>query len=560
VDRTGCKKWILWIVPFLLYVGLIYHMPLMEPDEGRYSLIPSTMNRTGDYVTPHLKEVVYIEKPPLAYWATAAAFKIFGENAFSSRLFSALCAWGSILLCWRIGRYFHDEKTGLYAAAVLTMCLFHLAIGRINILDMPLALFVCLAVWSGFRYFADEERDRKQIWLFYLFCGLAFLTKGLIGIVFPGAILVIWLLVSRRWRDPFRLVSPVGIAIFLAVTLPWLVLIQKANPDFFWFFFIQEHFLRYTTTIHHRNETVFYFIPVLLAGVIPWLGYFAQAGRGIRGQWRALFDGTEMRLLFTWIAFIFLFFSVSSSKLIPYIAPLFVPVAVLIGHVFRVYEERVASAEGQAGWGPVDYIPIFVQTGLFYVALVAPVYIAKQRVSLEAWWPWIVIPVLVLVLFLFLPEMVRRKFRRGWFLAIYAVAGVFFASLTFPVAHYAAPFKSAAPVVAAMKIHIPPGEVPYQFNTDVYGIDFYTGMRTPIVDDIGELQFGAARIPAEEKMRYFLMSPEFFRLYREGRRMYVITEGKGNLLRLKQEAPDMKILWNNGNYQILLLQKGQNGG
>jgi len=554
LDHPGCKKWILWIVPFILYVGLIYHMPLMEPDEGRYSLIPSTMNRTGDYITPHLKEVVYIEKPPLAYWATAAAFKVFGENPFSSRLFSALCAWGCILLAWRIGRYFHDEKTGLYAAAVLTMSLYHLAIGRINILDMPLALFVCLAVWAGFRYLAGPAR-KSQLYLFYFFCGLAFLTKGLIGIVFPGAILVLWLLVSRRWRDIFRLVSLPGMAILLAVSLPWIVLVQMANPDFLWFFFVREHFLRYTTTMHHRNETVFYFIPVLLAGVIPWLGYFAQAGRGIRGLWGRLFNGEEKRFLITWILFVFLFFSVSSSKLIPYIAPLFVPLAVLIGHALRTYEEHYAADSGPMGWKPADYLPVFVQTALFYVALVAPVYIAKQRVSLEAWWPWIVIPALVLILFLFLPELVRRKYRRGWFLTIYTVAGVFFATLTFPIAHYAAPFKSAYPVVQAMKVHIPPGQVPYQFNTDIYGIDFYARMRTPIVDDIGELDFGVARIPEGERKQYFLMSPDFFRLYRDGKEMYVITEGKGNLLRLKQEAPDMRILWNNGNYQIILLKK-----
>ncbi|MDZ4247384.1 MAG: glycosyltransferase family 39 protein, partial [Dehalococcoidia bacterium] len=96
---TG-KLLILFIMPLFLYVGLLPVMPLMEPDEGRYSAIPSSMNKSGDYITPRLKEAVYIEKPPLAYWATALSFKIFGENEFSSRLFAGLCAWGCILLVY----------------------------------------------------------------------------------------------------------------------------------------------------------------------------------------------------------------------------------------------------------------------------------------------------------------------------------------------------------------------------------------------------------------------------------------------------------------------------
>ena len=208
MDLFKNKKIIFFIIPFILYVTLLTVMPLMEPDEARYSAIPSAMNHSGDYVTPHLKGTVYLEKPPLSYWATALSFKIFGENEFSARLFTALCAWGCILLVYSIGTFFHDAKTGFYAAAVLTTSLYHFIIGRINILDMPLTFFVCLAIWSGYRHFSGGGEGKKRLYLFYLFCALAFLAKGLIGIVFPFAITAIWLLVSKRWRDIFRLFSP----------------------------------------------------------------------------------------------------------------------------------------------------------------------------------------------------------------------------------------------------------------------------------------------------------------------------------------------------------------
>ena len=162
MQNKALKIIILFLIPLLLYVVSLPFSPLMEPDEGRYSAIPSAMNATGDYVTPRLKAAVYFEKPPLAYWATAIFFRIFGENEFSSRLFAALCAWGCIILTYRMGIFFHDNRTGLYAGAILTTFLYHAAIGRINILDMPLAFFVCMAIWSGVSLFCFDGNHQNQ--------------------------------------------------------------------------------------------------------------------------------------------------------------------------------------------------------------------------------------------------------------------------------------------------------------------------------------------------------------------------------------------------------------
>ncbi|MFH1910684.1 MAG: glycosyltransferase family 39 protein, partial [Pseudomonadota bacterium] len=254
------KTLVLFLIPLLLYVVPLPFSPLMEPDEARYSAISSAMNATGGYVTPRLKGVVYFEKPPLSYWATAVFFRIFGENEFSSRLFAALCAWGCILLVYRMGLFFHDARTGLYTAAVLSTFLYYAAIGRLNILDMPLAFLVCLAIWLGFRYFSSVERRKARLYLLYLFSALAFLAKGLIGIVFPLGVIVIWLAVSRRWREIPGLFSPIGIMVFSVVSLPWVILVQRENPDFFRFFFIQEHFLRYATRIHQHFEPFYFYL------------------------------------------------------------------------------------------------------------------------------------------------------------------------------------------------------------------------------------------------------------------------------------------------------------
>lgn len=550
--------WVLVLIPLLVYLAPLPFMPLMEPDEGRYSAIPGEMNASGDYITPHLKHAVYFEKPPLCYWATAVAFKALGENEFAARLFIALCAWGCILLVYRMGLYFHDRRTGLYAAALLSTCLFHAAIGRIQILDMPLAFFVCLAIWAGFRHFQPDRPGRWGLYGLYLASALAFLTKGLIGVVFPFGVLFFWLLFSRRWREIPGLLSPVGIALFLLLTLPWLILVQQANPDFFRFFFIQEHLLRYTTRIHDRYQPVYFYLPVLLAGTLPWCAYLPRVMQGCR-KTAALFGSGETRFLLTWIGLILIFFSLSSSKLIPYIGPVFPPLALFLGHLFRNYEERRETQNREEGGTAWRNAPAFLPVILFVLVLLAPLLPGEEHIAWGRWWPWITAPFALQLLILWLPDRVARKTGRGWFATIYLLFALFLATVTFPVAQYVAPYKSAWAISQAVKAHLPAGELLYQYRMSLYGIDFYTGLRTPIVDDIGEVRYGSEQLPAAERERYFLTSDSFFKLIHERKAVYCAT-GKGERLeRLKKEVPGLTLLWHNEDYALVKLTDSGKG-
>ncbi|MHB8769765.1 MAG: glycosyltransferase family 39 protein [Syntrophales bacterium] len=554
MQRTVLKILILVVIPLIVYIVPLPLTPLMEPDEGRYSAIPSEMNATGDYVTPRLKGVVYFEKPPLAYWATALLFKLFGENEFSARLFAALCAWGCILLTYRMGVFFHDERTGLFAAAVLTTFLYHAAIGRINILDMPLAYLVCLAVWAGFRYVVSAPKQPVWLYLMYLFSALAFLAKGLIGVVFPFGIVAVWMFASRRWRGVLALISPVGVLLFAAAALPWLILVQQANPDFFRFFFIQEHLLRYATKMHDRYQPVYFYVPIILAGTLPWCAFLPQALRGI--SLRAvpgLFGSDEKRLLWAWFGVVTVFFSLSSSKLIPYIAPVFLPLALLFGHIFRTSAD-LSEPSGGAIAGPLRYrITAILQSLLFVAVLIAPLFLPGHRVEPQAWLPWIAVPILLMILLLTLPERLRGRVRGGWFMAIHCLFALFILSVTFPVAAYLAPYKSAYPLSKAIAAYVPAKETLYQYGMSLYGIDFYTGRRTPIVDDIGEITYGSKQLPREERERYFLYSDSFFPLIRQQATLYCATE-RDKLERLKKEVPGLTVLWHNSFFYLLKLK------
>ena len=556
MSEKKIKILFLLILPFFLYVVMISFMPLLEPDESRYSDIPSLMNQTGDYVTPRLHHVIYLEKPPLAYWATALIFKLFGESDFSSRLFVAICAWGCILLTYWMGRRLADKKTGLYASGVLSTFLFHFLIGKINILDMPMALFVCLAVWMGYIYLSDSPGRKRWIYLVYLTSALAVLTKGLIGVVFPFVILGIWLILEKRWRDILKLVSPVGILIFFAITLPWIILAQMANSDFLWFFFVQEHFLRYTTKMHGRDNIFLYYIPVVLIGTLPWLAYLWGAMRQGQVRWRGLFRRSEYRFLLVWIIFVLTFFSISSSKLIPYIGPVFLPLAVIFARIFSMAEKHFSHEQPAVKW--VHQIPVVLQSLLFIVALLAPPFLKSLKLGQDLvimissnWWFLISLPVAALVLMTFLPGLLQRKRSDYWFISICLLGALFFSSLIFPARDFLTPYKSAYLVAQAAKKLIPSDQKLYQFRIALYGIDFYNKIRTPIVDDFGELGFGISKLPETERKQYFLSSPQFYDLCRRKKEVFCVTQYRERLQELKKEIPNLEILWDNNAFFLI---------
>ena len=557
---TKDKILFLFIIPLFLYIFLLPVMPLMEPDEARYSDIASLMNRTGDYITPHLNHVVYLEKPPFCYWATALLFKIFGENEFSSRLFGALCAWGCIFLVYRMGAFLHDEKTGLYSAGVLSTFLYHSILGKINILDMPLTFFVGLATWAGYRYFAGDCQRKSWLYLLYISSAIAFLTKGLIGVVFPFAITILWLSLSKRWGDILRLLSPVGLIFFLLISCPWIILVQKANKDFLWFFFVREHFLRYTTELHHRNHIFLFYVPVVLIGTLPWSAFLLKAWEGIKQKSVPLFKPSEKRFLLIWAFFIFTFFSISKSKLIPYIAPVFLPIANFMGHLFRSYEEQTITLEKSRGRRFLDNLPIILQSFLFITLISLPLFIKDGELSkyvetshVEKWWWLLILPILFQVMMIFFPALVKRKWGKGWFLTIAILSTLFLISIHFPITYLLTPSRSAYPVSKAIHALLPPNRELFQYRTSLYGIDFYNKIRTPLVDAIGELGFGFRQLPPDGRSRYYLSPEKFFSRCKENGDLYCVTRYKENVEILKSGVSVLEILWDNGEFYLLRL-------
>ena len=333
------------LVAIVIWCGNLEYRKLALSDEGRYSEIPRYMAHSGDWVTPRLNGIKYFEKPPLQYWATAAAYNVFGEHHWTARLWPALTGFLGVLLIFHVGARLYCADAGLYAALVLASSLLYAGMAHILTLDMGLTFFLGLTM-AGMLLGLDPRADARtnRVWMHVAAagCALAVLSKGLIGIVLPGAVIVLYMLVKRDFALVRRLHLVTGGLLFLAISAPWFVAVSLANPEFPQFFFIHEHLARYTSTIHQRYQPWYYFIPILLLGILPWLvTLFDALLRALRQPRTAGFDATLFLLL--WSGFIFVFFSFSGSKLPSYILPMFPALALLIAVRLTTISARVLA-------------------------------------------------------------------------------------------------------------------------------------------------------------------------------------------------------------------------
>jgi 4-amino-4-deoxy-L-arabinose transferase-like glycosyltransferase len=317
-----------------LFFLLLGRPPLANPDEARYAEIPREMLVSGDWITPRLNGVDYFEKPPLVYWAIAGAMKLFGQNEWAIRAIPALAALSGVLLLYIATRRLVGRAAGVAAASVLGLSLFYVIIARIVLLDMVVTVFISatlLCFILGVREPAGPRR-RALFYGLYVSAALATLTKGLIGFLLPGAVMFLWLLLFDQWRRLRPLYLPTGAVVFLAITVPWHVLIAQRNPTWAQFYFVHEHWERFTTTTHGRVRPWWFFAPLVTLGLFPTLGFTWSALRdSLAGGWAKRRESALAGFFVIWAIFVFLFFSKSQSKLPPYVLPVFPPLAALTG-------------------------------------------------------------------------------------------------------------------------------------------------------------------------------------------------------------------------------------
>jgi 4-amino-4-deoxy-L-arabinose transferase-like glycosyltransferase len=319
------RIWILLALLSILYLFGSNILPLIPPDEPRYSQVARQMFASGDWVTPRLGNHPWFEKPVLLYWLMCVSFKIFGVTEFALRLPSTISALICVYLTYNIVRKAAGESAALLSAIISGTSAFFVAFAHAATFDMLLTVCVAASLWSVFEF---DALTGKKLYLFlaYAFCGLGILAKGFVA---PAVIILtasIYWFTEHRFRDLGKLHLIKGILLAAIVAGVWLVPVTLIHRSLFWNdFFLQHHLARFTSSKLHRAESVFFYVPIVLLGVYPWTAaLFCGFRDGRTDQQRKL-----MRFSFIWFISSFVFFSLSRVKLPGYILPLAPPLAVM---------------------------------------------------------------------------------------------------------------------------------------------------------------------------------------------------------------------------------------
>lgn len=516
------KILLLVIIYALLWFGTLDYRHLIPSDEGRYAEIAREMLVTGDWVTPRYNGYKYFEKPPLQAWATAAAFQVFGIGEWQARLWTALTGFFTILLIGFTGARIYNARAGWLAAVVLASSPMWVISGHFNSLDMGLSAFLVAALCSLLLAQTSQNKHscRNWMWACWAFMGLATLSKGVIGAAIPAMVFIAYSISTWDWKIWTRLRIFSGSTLFLAITAPWFVLVSQRNPEFLEFFFIHEHLQRFTQDAHSRTGPIYYFVPLLLVGILPW---FLQIPGAVIEAWRERRrEFSAGWLLVCWFVVIFAFFSVSRSKLPGYIIPIFPALALLIGnrldqllgHTNSMTLAWKLQALGFALLGCV---------GFFFLDAIGKQARPDEIEAYAQYAYWVISALLVLIIFSAFAAW--QSARNGIQSIVSFACGFFLCAIIAGTGHETlGRAVSGIDLVERIKTSIPAKVNFYSVRLLDHTVPFYLGRTMIMVESPDELEFGVNQEPAlwmptldafiarwqEDQTAYALMVPEQF--------------------------------------------------
>jgi len=353
----------LFVCSILLILLGVSPWGLWERDEGRYADVAREMLARRDFVTPRINGAVFLDKPPLVYWVTAASLAVWGPGETGARFGQLLFAAGVLLVTRRIGILLFDRARAGIAVLVLASSLGFFTASHVLTLDLGLTFFVSLAL---FCYLKGLRAGPGGTWPYLgMFAALAggVLTKGPIALVIPAMTIACFLTLRREWRRARELPWAAGLLLFFAIAAPWYIAAQMANPEFARYFIFHEHLARFGTTVHRHRGAWYYYLTVSAAGLLPWslllpLRPFLRPRPP--GDPPASLRQEGPALLWSWILPGLVFFSVAQSKLPLYILPLFPAAALLVATMIdRHLRER---SFGEI-FGRLSMVMLVVATG-----------------------------------------------------------------------------------------------------------------------------------------------------------------------------------------------------
>lgn len=345
--------WSAFFISIVCFYTFLDSYALNDNNEGLYAGIPLWMVQTGNYILPRLNGLIYIEKPPMLYWLIALNFNILGVSEWSARLVPASSGFLLGLMLYWFLRHENRKADAINFLLVWSSCLGVIVFSRMIFFDMLFTLFFGALLVSMYIFRKNRE---KRVWLYlaYTMAALSTLTKGLLGVALPGLTMFVfvyceqtikpWYSFKRLWasiKEMFSYFSIIGTIIFFAIALPWHILAAQQDPEFWYFYFVNEHFLRFLGTRQpedYYDGPVYYYVVRLFGYMAPWVIFLPAFIWRDKTRLTQKEDNSLERFCWCWFLVVLIFFSISRAKANYYIIA-GIPALVML-FVFRMREAK----------------------------------------------------------------------------------------------------------------------------------------------------------------------------------------------------------------------------
>ncbi|ESK40780.1 hypothetical protein P256_01235 [Acinetobacter nectaris CIP 110549] len=392
------SKILLWFLSVWLFIMSTIR-PMSVPDEGRYADISRRMMETGDWLIPRLNDLPFMHKPPLLHWLTACLMELFGPHLWVARLVPTLS--GIALMC---GLFIFTKKylNERIAQIVATICATNLLVfGSAQYVnhDLLVATWISLTVLCFVDFILSH--NKRILFLGYVFCALGFLSKGLIGLLIPGMIILPWMLYIKEWKKIPSVLHPLGLLIFACIALPWVINVQMHDANFVNYFFIEQQFSRFNSGEFNNKQPWFFYALIVLVSFFPvmLINRFSFSKAAL-----SIIPKPILSLLIWWSCSVLVFFSIPPSKLAGYILPIMAPLIILIASYTAYNLENLKRNKLQVYALPVLLFTCFCALVIFSLTKKHIPFIQTQQTAI-----WLTTAILAGVLVLLIASYRRHK-------------------------------------------------------------------------------------------------------------------------------------------------------
>ncbi|WP_192483463.1 MULTISPECIES: phospholipid carrier-dependent glycosyltransferase [Cysteiniphilum] len=516
----------LLLITIIMAIALcLYGLPvLFTPDEGRYAEIAREMVVNHQYIVPHLDGVIYFEKPPMIYWLTALSLKIFGFNIWAARLpnpvLSIIGVWFVYIVCRIV---YQKRRVSLWAALITGTSILYLGGGRYLNLDAGVAFFLTitmLSFWASRQY--RQTSWQANIWLLnaFIFSGLAVMTKGLIGIVFPMMIIGLWALIVGKYRLLLDYRLYLGLIVVLIISVPWIVAVNNEHPEFFHYYVIVQQILRYATDEQGRQMSKFVYFGIFIIAFFPWFGFLPQVFKSVFTKFKTRKKHENEWFLFVWGMAILLFFAFSKSILMGYLIPIVTPFAILIARrIDKILNESRLRKSTKASI--IVALVFFIIIAIAFVILpFIPNFAMFFGGIAGFYWPAAIVSLITAIAGFIYLKRNNLKAIMLWFVC----AMMIILNLGWSGSQYFAQ-KSVRPLtnIVAPLLKTYPHAIVANYGGYYYDAQFYLDRLTWIVANEGELA-NTAKMPNSGADKTLRTADQFWPVWQSDRRVFVFTD------------------------------------